>query len=151
MKILANDGISTAGIETLESNGFEVITTKVAQEQIANYINTNNVTALLVRSATKVRQDIIDNCPSLKLIARAGIGMENIDVDHARSKGIQVLNTPESSTESVDENVENAEIKVEFYNGQSINIEIETESIEELLKHSDFITLHVPAEDDYLI
>src|SRR6478736_6177452 len=103
MKILANDGISTAGIETLENNGFEVITTKVAQEQIANYINTNNISALLVKSATKIHQDIIDNCPNLKLIARAGVGMENIDVDHARSKGIQVVNAPEASTESVAE------------------------------------------------
>src|SRR6478736_2137974 len=98
MKILANDGISTAGIETLESNGFEVITTKVAQEQIANYINANNISALLVKSATKVNQDIIDNCPSLKLVARAGNGIENIDLDHARSKGIQVVNATEAST-----------------------------------------------------
>src|SRR5580765_2574686 len=103
MKILANDGISTTGIKTLESKGFEVITTKVAQEQIANYINTNNISALLVRSATKVRQDVIYNCPSFKLIASAGIEMENIDVDHARSKGIQVVNTPEASTEAMAE------------------------------------------------
>lgn len=103
MKILANDGISKAGIQLLEKNGFEVITTKVAQEQVANYINQNKVSVLLVRSATKVRKDIIDSCPSLKIIGRGGVGMDNIDVDYAQSKGIRVINTPASSSESVAE------------------------------------------------
>jgi acyl-CoA synthetase (AMP-forming)/AMP-acid ligase II len=70
MKVLANDGISKSGIKALEKGGFEVITTKVAQEQVANYINANNVSVLLVRSATKVRKDIIDACPGLKIIGR---------------------------------------------------------------------------------
>src|SRR5690606_10243241 len=103
MKILANDGISEQGIQLLENNGFEVITTKVAQEQVANYINKNNISALLVRSATKVNKDIIDSCPSLKLIGRGGVGMDNIDVDYARKKGIHVINTPNASSESVAE------------------------------------------------
>src|SRR5690606_29760602 len=103
MKILANDGISKSGITLLENHGFEVITTKVAQEQVANYINKNEISVLLVRSATKVRQDIIDNCPSLKIIGRGGVGMDNIDVDYARAKGIHVINTPASSSESVAE------------------------------------------------
>jgi phosphoglycerate dehydrogenase-like enzyme len=81
MKVLANDGISKSGIEALEKGGFEVITTKVAQEQVANYINTHDVQVILVRSATKVRQDIIDACPGLKIIGRGGVGMDNIDVD----------------------------------------------------------------------
>jgi D-3-phosphoglycerate dehydrogenase len=103
MKVLANDGISKSGITTLEQAGFEVITTKVAQEQVANYINTNNVQVILVRSATKVKQDIIDACPGLKIIGRGGVGMDNIDVEYARSKGIHVINTPASSSESVAE------------------------------------------------
>ena len=225
MKVLANDGISKSGIKTLEKAGFEVITTKVAQEQVANYINSNKIAVLLVRSATKVGQDIIDNCPSLKIIGRGGVGMDNIDVDYARSKGIHVINTPASSSESVaelvfahlftgvrflhdsnrnmplegdtkfeslkkayangielrgktlgiigfgkigqavakiavglgmkviasDKFVGKAAIRVDFYNGQFINVEIETEPIEDLLKHSDFITLHVPAQDTYVI
>lgn len=225
MKVLANDGISKSGIKTLEKAGFEVITTKVAQEQVANFINSNNVSVLLVRSATKVREDIIDNCPSLKIIGRGGVGMDNIDVDYARSKGLHVINTPASSSESVaelvfahlfsgvrflhdsnrtmplegDSNFEGlkkayangielrgktigiigfgrigqvvakmalglgmkviaadkflgkAEIKVDFYNGQFINVEIITEPVEDLYKHSDFITLHVPAQDGYVI
>ena len=103
MKILANDGISQTGITNLEAAGFEVITTKVAQEQLANYINENGIAGLLVRSATQVRKDIIDNCPSLKLIGRGGVGMDNIDVDYAREKGIHVINTPAASSESVAE------------------------------------------------
>ena len=103
MKVLANDGISNSGIKALEKGGFEVITTKVAQEQVANYINEHKVDVILVRSATKVRQDIIDNCPSLKIIGRGGVGMDNIDVEYAREKGLHVINTPASSSESVAE------------------------------------------------
>ena len=225
MKVLANDGISKSGILALEKGGFEVITTKVAQEQVANFINENNVAVLLVRSATKVRKDIIDGCPNLKVIGRGGVGMDNIDVDYARANGKHVINTPASSSESVaelvfahlfsgvrflhdanrnmplegDTNFEGlkkayangielrgktlgiigfgrigqavakmalglgmkviaadkflgkAEIKVDFYNGQFIIVEIETEPMEELFKHADFITLHVPAQVGYVI
>lgn len=225
MKILANDGISPSGLETLANNGFEVITTKVAQEQIANYINKHQISALLVRSATKVRQDIIDSCPSLKLIARAGVGMDNIDVAYAKNKGVHVINTPDSSAISVAElvfahlfngvrflydsnrnmplegdtnfnilkksyangielrgktlgiiglgrigkevariglglgmkiiatdiDVKETDIKVEFFNEQFVDIKIQTTSLQNLLKEADFITLHVPAQNKYLI
>ena len=225
MKVLANDGISKSGIKALEKGGFEVLTTKVAQEQVANYLNTHSIDVLLVRSATKVRKDIIDNCPGLKIIGRGGVGMDNIDVDYARSKGIHVINTPASSSESVaelvfahlfsgvrflhdsnrnmplegdtnfnglkkayanglelrgktlgiigfgrigqavakialglgmkviasDKYVGQAVIRVDFYNGQFINVDIITEPLEDLFKHSDFITLHVPAQDGYVI
>ena len=225
MKVLANDGISKSGIKALEKGGFEVITTKVAQEQVANFINTHDVKVLLVRSATKVRKDIIDACPGLKIIGRGGVGMDNIDVAYAREKGLHVINTPASSSESVaelvfahlftgvrflhdanrnmplegdtnfeglkkayangielrgktlgiigfgrigqavakmalglgmkviaaDKYVNEAVIRVDFYNGQFINVEIVTESLEDVIKHSDFITLHVPAQDGYVI
>ena len=78
MKVLANDGISKSGIKALEAAGFEVITTTVAQEQLANYINQNNVSVLLVRSATTVRKDVIDACSGLKIIGRGGVGMDNM-------------------------------------------------------------------------
>ena len=103
MKILANDGISDSGVEELKKSGFEIITTNVAQEQLENYINTNNVVGLLVRSATTVRKDLIDKCPSLRLIGRGGVGMDNIDVDYAKSKGLAVINTPAASSHSVAE------------------------------------------------
>ena len=225
MKVLANDGISKSGIKALEKGGFEVITTKVAQEQVANYINANDIQVILVRSATKVREDIIDACPGLKIIGRGGVGMDNIDVDYARSKGIHVINTPASSSESVaelvfahlftgvrflhdsnrnmplegdthfeglkkaysngielrgktlgiigfgrigqavakialglgmkviavDKYVREAVIRVDFYNDQFINVDIKTEPLEGVFKHSDFITLHVPAQDGYVI
>jgi len=225
MKILANDGISTLGKIELERNGFEVTTTKVAQEQVANYINKNNISIILVRSATKINKDLIDACPNLKIIGRGGVGLDNIDTEYAKSKGIKVINTPESAAESVaelvfahlftgarflhdsnrnmplegdtnfvslkksyangielrgktlgiigfgkvgkkvarialglgmkviaaDTYVNKAKVSVDFYTGQSIEVEFETEPLEEVLKHSDFITLHVPAQEDYVI
>ncbi|CAD0009501.1 MULTISPECIES: D-2-hydroxyacid dehydrogenase [Flavobacterium] len=225
MKVLANDGISKSGILALEKGGFEVITTKVAQEQVANFVNENNVSVVLVRSATKVRKDIIDACPGIKIIGRGGVGMDNIDVDYAKSKGIHVINTPASSSESVaelvfghllsgvrflhdsnrnmplegdsnfdglkkayangtelrgktlgivgigrigqatakmalglgmkviaaDGYIPSVDVKVEFFDGQSITTTIVPQSLESLLKESDFITLHVPAQDGYII
>jgi D-3-phosphoglycerate dehydrogenase len=225
MKVLANDGISQNGVDALTRANFEVLTTTVAQEQLTNYINENSIDVILVRSATTVRKDLIDACPSIKIIGRGGVGMDNIDVDYARSKGIHVINTPAASSNSVaelvfahlyggsrflydsnrnmpldgdtkfkalkksyakgtelrgktlgiigfgrigrevakialgvgmkviasDKFVGEATIKVEFYNGQFINVNIETEPMEEVLKHSDFITLHVPAQKDYVI
>ncbi len=103
MKILANDGIAPAGVELLEKNGFTVVTEKVEQDDLIEAINNENYVGLLVRSATKVRQNIIDACPGLKLIGRGGVGMDNIDVDYARSKGLHVINTPAASSQSVAE------------------------------------------------
>ncbi|HET8808757.1 MAG TPA: D-2-hydroxyacid dehydrogenase [Flavobacteriaceae bacterium] len=103
MKILANDGISQSGIEALEKSGFEVDLTKVAQDQLIDYINKKNIEVLLVRSATKVRKDLIDACPDLKIIGRGGVGMDNIDVEYAKNKGIKVINTPAASSRSVAE------------------------------------------------
>ncbi|CAM4033468.1 D-2-hydroxyacid dehydrogenase [Flavobacterium branchiophilum] len=225
MKVLANDGISKSGIVALEKGGFEVITTKVAQEQVANYINENNVSVILVRSATKVRQDIIDACPGIKIIGRGGVGMDNIDVEYAKSKGIHVINTPASSSESVaelvfghlfngvrflhdsnrnmplegdskfealkkayangvelrgktlgivgigrigqatakmalglgmkviaaDSYIDKVDVTVSFFDGQSITTTIVSQSLESLLAESDFITLHVPAQNGYVI
>lgn len=103
MKVLANDGISKAGEHTLKEAGIEILDNRVAQDHVINFINDNNVDVLLVRSATKVRQDLIDACPGLKIIGRGGIGMDNIDVEYARSKGIKVINTPTASSKSVAE------------------------------------------------
>lgn len=103
MKILANDGISPEGIQKLEANGFEVVTEKVAQEDLVDAINSENYVGLLVRSATTVRKDLIDQCDGLKFIGRGGVGMDNIDVSYAREKGIVVENTPASSSQSVAE------------------------------------------------
>jgi D-3-phosphoglycerate dehydrogenase / 2-oxoglutarate reductase len=225
MKILANDGISKSGIDALEKAGFEVITTKVAQEQVANFINKNDITVLLVRSATKIRTAIIDACPGLKIIGRGGVGMDNIDVEYAISKGIHVINTPSASSESVAElvfahlftgvrflhnsnrdmplegdtnfnelkkayangielrgktlgiigmgrtgkasakmaialgmkviysdiDVPTKDLKLHFFDGQTIHFSLESQSLKSLFAASDFITLHVPAQDNYII
>jgi len=225
MKVLANDGISNSGIEALEAAGFDVNTTTVAQEQLIDYINKNDITVLLVRSATKVRKDLIDACPNLKIIGRGGVGMDNIDVEYARQKGIHVINTPAASSHSVaelvfahlyglarflhnanrdmpldgdskfkelkkayakgtelkgktlgvigfgrigqatakvaigagmkviafDPFIEKVDLELEFFDGQKLNFNIETVSKDEVIKNSDFLTLHVPAQKDYVI
>ncbi len=103
IKVLANDGISDSGLDRLKANGFEVITENVPQDLLINTLNTEGIQVLLVRSATTARKDLIDACPALALIGRGGVGMDNIDVDHARSKGIEVVNTPGASSRSVAE------------------------------------------------
>jgi len=225
MKVLANDGISQSGIDALQAKGFEVITTNVAQEQLISYINENKVTVLLVRSATIARKDLVDSCPSLKIIGRGGVGMDNIDVDYAREKGLKVINTPASSSASVaelvfahlyggvrflhdsnrnmplegesnfkglkkayakgielrgktigiigfgrigqevakialgvgmriiaaDKFMETATVQISLFDGQTVDVDIKIQSQESLLAESDFVSLHVPAQKDYVI
>lgn len=224
MKVLANDGISASGAEKLEKNGFEVIQKKVAQEQLADYINKEKIDVILVRSATKIRKDIIDGCPDLKLIGRGGVGLDNIDVDYAESKGTKVFNTPAASSESVAElvfghlltgvrhlnnsnrdmplegdrnfkqlkktykgtelsgktlgiiglgrigkavakrafgmgmdviaagrNQTTKTVELEFVNGKKVDFDVEVGSVESVLKNADFVSLHMPAQDRYVI
>ena len=225
MKILANDGISKSGVDNLTENGFEIITTNVAQEQLINFINENKIVGLLVRSATTARKDLIDSCPSLKLIGRGGVGMDNIDVEYAKSKGIHVINTPAASSASVaelvfahlyggvrflfnsnrnmplegeanfkglkkayakgielrgktlgiigfgrigqevakialgigmkviatDKFLDKVTIEISISTGQSIKAEIIIQPFEKLITNSDFISLHVPAQEEYVI
>jgi D-3-phosphoglycerate dehydrogenase len=225
MKVLANDGLASTGVSALEEAGFEVELTTVAQDQLVDYININEVTVLLVRSATEVRKDIIDNCPSLKIIGRGGVGMDNIDVAYARERDIHVINTPAASSHSVaelvfahlfgmvrflhqsnrsmplegdsnfkllkksyakgielkgktlgligfgrigqatarvalglgmkviafDPFIDEVNLEVEFFDHQSLFFNINTISKEAVLSEADFISLHVPAQNDYVI
>ncbi len=225
MKILANDGLSKPGIAALKEAGFEVLTTTVAQDQLINFINQNKITGLLVRSATKVRAELIDACTNLKLIGRGGVGMDNIDVAHARDKGLIVINAPDASSKSVaelvfahlyggvrflydsnrnmplegdsnfkqlkkayakgielrgktlgiigfgkigqetakialgigmkviycDPSVAATSLEISFFDQQSVSFKLEHISKEQLLKESDFVTLHVPAQQKYVI
>ena len=225
MKVLANDGISNSGIEKLLNNGIDIKNITVEQGQLIDYINKNEITVLLVRSATKVRKDIIDNCPSLKIIGRGGVGMDNIDVEYAKEKGIKVINTPAASSGSVAELViahlytcarflhisnrnmplegdsnfkklkkafakgvelrgktlgiigfgrigqevakiglgigmnviyydlhnDKVNLKLEFFDRQILNFKLEKSSFNDVLSQSDFITLHVPAQKEYVI
>ncbi|MEZ4988615.1 MAG: D-2-hydroxyacid dehydrogenase [Saprospiraceae bacterium] len=101
IKILANDGIHPDGKTLLEEANFQVDTEKVAQEDLINVLPGYDV--IIVRSETKVRKDLIDACPNLKVIARGGVGTDNIDVAYAREKGIEVYNTPAASSQAVAE------------------------------------------------
>lgn len=101
IRILANDGIDPIGKALLEEAGFVVDTETVAQDKLVEALK--NYDAITVRSATQLRQETIDQSPSIKLIGRGGVGMDNIDVEYARSKGIAVVNTPAASSLSVAE------------------------------------------------
>jgi D-3-phosphoglycerate dehydrogenase len=101
IKILANDGIDPIGKQLLEEAGFTVDTNNIPQEELPARLNEYDV--ITVRSATKVRKALIDATPNLKVIGRGGVGVDNIDVDYAKEKGIPTYNTPASSSLSVAE------------------------------------------------
>lgn len=101
MKILINDGMHPTGIELLKNAGHEVDTDFIPQNMLATQLNVFD--AILVRSATQVRKELIDQNPNLKLIGRGGVGLDNIDVEYAKEKNIAVFNTPGASTRSVAE------------------------------------------------
>lgn len=101
IRVLANDGIEASAKAKLEDYGYEVVTVKIPQDDLSHYINEFDV--LTVRSATKVRKPLIDVITRTKLIIRGGVGLDNIDVEYAHSKGITVKNTPRSSSLSVAE------------------------------------------------
>jgi D-3-phosphoglycerate dehydrogenase len=101
IKILANDGIHPDALTLLGEAGYEVDTEKVSQEDLIKVLPDYDV--IIVRSATKVRKDLIDASPKLKIIARGGVGLDNIDYEYAQSKGIAVMNTPAASSSSVAE------------------------------------------------
>ena len=225
MKVLANDGISQNAVDILNRNGFVLYLDKIEQNDLTNFINLNKITVLLVRSATKVRKDIIDNCKSLKIIGRGGVGMDNIDVEYAKAKGILVINTPAASSNSVaelvfahlfsgsrflfdsnrnmplegekkfkvlkknysngielrnknlgivglgkigrevarigfglgmnilgfDKFIEEKSIDINFNNENAYTFKINLISFDEILENSDFLTLHVPAQKNFLI
>lgn len=101
VKILANDGIHPDGLLLLEEANYQVSEEKIAQEDLPSQISGYDV--LIVRSATKVNKAVIDAGKNLKIIARGGVGLDNIDVEYAQSKGIQVFNTPQASSRAVAE------------------------------------------------
>jgi D-3-phosphoglycerate dehydrogenase len=102
-RVLANDGIDQAGKELLEKAGFFVETKKAAEGHLIETINEGNYDVLLVRSATKVSSNVINSCSNLRLIGRAGVGLDNIDLLAAKERNLRVLNTPAASSQSVAE------------------------------------------------
>ncbi len=225
MIVLANDGISEKGIQLLKEADITVLDARVSAEHLSNFINENNVDVLLVRSATQVRKNLIDECPNLKIIGRGGIGMDNIDVDYAIDKGIYIINTPKASCKSVAELVfahffslarflhesnrlmplegetkfntlkksfnnatelsgktlgvigmgniglevikigislgmsivaynrtpKTENVKISFFDGQSLHFEIKSVNLDEVLKKSDFISINISNAEKYFI
>lgn len=101
MKILVTDGIEQSGATILLRSGFELTQKKLEPEELLHVIPEYD--AIIVRSATKVTKAVIDAGKNLKVIARGGVGVDNIDVEYAKMKGIKVLNTPKASSISVAE------------------------------------------------
>tara|TARA_Y100000768_G_scaffold345309_1_gene292163 strand:+ start:2736 stop:3689 length:954 start_codon:yes stop_codon:yes gene_type:complete len=225
MKVLANDGISENAVDILNKKSFEVYLDKVEQNNLIDFINLNKISVLLVRSATQVRKNLIDSCQSLKIIGRGGVGMDNIDVEYAKSKGVLVINTPAASSNSVaelvfahlfsgsrflfdsnrnmplegekkfkvlkkkysqgielknknlgiiglgkigrevarigyglgmnvlgfDKFIEKKSIEIKLNDQNAYTFEINLISFDEILRKSDFISLHVPAQKNFLI
>lgn len=225
MNILANDGLHESGVKALQEAGFMVDETTVSQGQLANYIKKHQIDVLLLRSNTQVDQALLDACPGLKIIGRGGIGLDNIDVNYAATKGVQVINTPEASAVAVaelamahllggarflydanrnmplegdahfkdlkksyatglelrsktlgifgfgtigqetakialgmgmkviyhDPEIEKAHIALRFFDGSEQAFELTNQSKESVLKTSDFISLHVPSQQEYCI
>jgi len=225
MIVLANDGLSETGILLLKEAGITVLEARVSAEHLSKFINDNNVDVLLVRSATQVRQKLIDECPNLKIIGRGGVGMDNIDVEYAIDKGIYIINTPKASCKSVAELVfahffslarflhesnrlmplegetnfntlkksfnnatelsgktlgvigmgnigievikmgislgmkilaynrtpKTEKVQLTFFDGQSLDFEIKSVTLNEVLENSDFISLNTNLTEGYLI
>ena len=225
MIVLANDGISEKGIQLLKEADITVLDARVSAEHLSNFINENNVDVLLVRSATQVRKNLIDECPNLKIIGRGGVGMDNIDVDYAIDKGIYIINSPKASSKSVAELVfahffslarflhesnrlmplegetkfntlkksfnnatelsgktlgvigmgniglevikigislgmsivaynrtpKTENVKISFFDGQSLHFEIKSVNLDEVLKKSDFISINISNTEKYFI
>lgn len=103
INILINDSFCTDGEKLLRQAGFHIHKEKIEQENLINEINLRQIHVLIVRSATIVDKNVIDNCPTLKFIGRAGLGMNNIDMEYARTKGIELVNTPLASAPAVAE------------------------------------------------
>ena len=101
IRILANDGIHPAGLEKIKEAGIQIDTEHIPMDSLKEKLG--DYDGILVRSATKVRKETIDANPRLKLICRGGVGMDNIDVDYARSQGLAVHNTPAASSNAVAE------------------------------------------------
>lgn len=103
MLILANDGIHPEGKQLLEAAGFRVHTDKVIQHDLATFIKEKEVVGVLVRSATQITAKELEAWEGLRVIGRAGVGLDNIDVRTAEARGIAVVNTPAASSQSVAE------------------------------------------------
>lgn len=101
MKVIVADAINQKGIDNLKEVAEVVVDTEITQEELINTIEEYD--AIIIRSRTKVTREVIENAKNLKIIARAGVGVDNVDVEAATEKGIMVVNAPESTSITVAE------------------------------------------------
>lgn len=101
MKVIIADQINEKGIKDLEEVAEVVVDTSITQEDLINTIK--DFDAIIVRSRTKVTRAVIEAAEKLKIIARAGVGVDNVDMEAATEKGIMVVNAPESTSVTVAE------------------------------------------------
>ena len=222
MIILANDGISQNSKKELIDLNFKIFDTKIDQSELIKYINRNHIEIILVRSATIINSEILNNCKSIKLIGRAGVGLDNIDLISAKKNNVRVFNTPNASSISVaelvishllsanrdlhitnrsmplngetkfkeikshsseckevmfktlgiiglgrigqevakrafslgmnviafDKKIEKIKIHLDHIKNQNIFFDLKISSLNDVLKESDFITLHIPKTND---
>jgi D-3-phosphoglycerate dehydrogenase len=99
MKVIVADKISDRGVELLKETGWKIVAT--TKETLAGELP--DADALIVRSATKVTADLLDKAPRLRVVGRAGVGVDNIDLDEATKRGVLVMSTPGGSSVSVAE------------------------------------------------
>lgn len=225
MKILANDGLSDQAIAMLDKNNVEVITTKVAQEQLIPFINSNKIDVVVVRNATKIRLNLLLECPTLKVICKGGNKLEKELELQISAAGKQLVYAEKSTSTAVAEMVfahlfsgarmlydanrlmplegdsnfeslqkgfasgqelrgktlgiigfndsgkevakyaaalgmrvlisdsaeESLEVTVDFYSGQSLCVTLEDVERKVLLASSDYISIHVEEQDDYVV
>ena len=222
MIVLANDGISQKSKKELIDLNFKIFDTKIDQSELIKYINKNHIEIILVRSATIINSEILNNCKSIKLVGRAGVGLDNIDLISAKKNNVRVFNTPNASSISVaelvishllsanrnlhitnrsmplngetkfkeikshsseckevmfktlgiiglgrigqevakrafslgmnviafDKKIEKIKIHLDHIKNQNIFFNLKTSSLNDVLKGSDFITLHIPKIND---
>lgn len=204
IKVLTNDGLEKSAIESLKASGIEVVNKHIEQDNLGEALK--EFDALVIRSETKVTADVLDKADGgkLKLVVRAGVGVDNIDIKHAHNKGVTVKNTPNASSDSVAElvlahmfavarflNDSNVTMREGEWNkkkykgveiggktlgiigmgrigrslakkatalgmnviyndifGKQSNLEYQFLELDDLLKKSDFISLHVPYDKE---
>lgn len=102
MKIIVSDKLATEGVDLMKKEGFEVVEAwDEPKENLPSLIS--DCDAIVVRGATKVTKELMDAAPNLRVIGRAGIGLDNVDLEHANERNITVVNTPAATTVSVAE------------------------------------------------
>ena len=225
MKILVPNSFFEHGIKLLQKADFQVLTTTVALNQLEQFITTNAIDIIITKSPTSITKELIDACPTLKLIGSTEVDKNSMVTSHAKAKGIKIIDTPFAIANSVAElvfahlfgmvrflhqanremplegdirfndlrkqfstgtelkgktlgiiglgnigkevakiaigigmkviatssSIKKEVINLSFYNGTSVAFEIETQSLESLLKESDFITIHTPYQGAVLI